>query len=255
MFSLFELPAEFQLSTYGWIFALAASFLIGLSKSGIKGIDVVNVTLLALVFGGKASTGIMVPMLMLGDICAVIYYNRHAQWVYLFRLIPWMMAGVLLGVWFGKDLPEATFKQGMAIIIFVSVIIMYWWDRKKNKEVPHQWWFAGIMGSSAGFTTMVGNLAGAFANIFFLAMRMPKDHFIGTAAWLFFIMNIFKAPFHIFFWKTITLDTLALNLRMFPILLLGFGVGIWLVKQIKDEHYRQLILLLTAIGAIAIFFR
>lgn len=252
---MFALPPKFQLSIYSWMFALLVAFLIGLSKSGLKGIAVINVTILAIVFGGKASTGIMLPMLMMADICAVIYYKRHAKWHHVIRLLPWMAFGILLGVWVGKDLPEVLFKRGMAIIIFLSVIVMYWWEIKKTKTIPHQWWFASLMGSAAGFTTMIGNLAGAFSNIYFLAMRMPKNDFIGTAAWLFFFTNIFKAPFHIFVWETITWDTLALNLRLFPALFIGFVSGIWLVKKIQDHHYRRLILLLTALGAIVIFFR
>ena len=235
--------------------ALSAVAIVGISKAGIKGITIVVVTLLAIVFGGKASTGILLPMLIIGDIVAVIYYRRHVKWRYLAQLLPWMMLGVVLGTWAGKDIPEAIFKQGMAVIILFSVAMMYWWDRRKSQTVPDYWWFGGIMGLAAGFTTMIGNLAGAFSNIFFLAMRMPKNDFIGTAAWLFFIINIFKLPFHIFVWKTITLETLSLNLRLAPAVFFGFFLGIRIVKLIKEQQYRQMILALTALGAILIFFR
>jgi len=107
----------------------------------------------------------------------------------------------------------------------------------------------------AGFTTMIGNLAGTFTNLFFLAMRLPKNHFIGTAAWLFFIINLFKLPFHIFVWHTITWDTLKLNILLMPFVLLGFVVGIRLIRAIKDQYYRRLILILTGIGAIIILFK
>ena len=216
---------------------------------------VVIVTIMALVFGSKSSTGIILPLLIAGDIFAVIYYNRHARWDYLFKLLPWMIAGVLIGVWIGKDLPEQLFKRGMAVIIIMSVFMMVWWDKNKERNVPDYWWFAGIMGLGAGITTMIGNLAGAFSNIFFLAMRLPKNAFIGTAAWLFFIINLFKLPFHIFVWETITMDSIALNLRLLPGIFLGLWTGVNVIKYIKDHQYRKLILLLTAIGAILIFFR
>jgi len=243
------------LTWYQWALALLAVAIVGVSKAGIKGVSIVVVALLAIAFGGKASTGILLPMLIVGDIVAVIYYRRHVQWRYLIQLLPWMMLGIVLGTWVGKDIPEAFFKRGMAVIILLSVVMMYWWDKRKSKTVPDYWWFGGIMGLIAGFTTMIGNLAGAFANIFFLAMRMPKNDFIGTAAWLFFITNIFKMPFHIFVWETITLETLALNLRLAPAVFIGFIVGIRIVKLIKEQQYRQLILALTALGAILIFFR
>lgn len=56
-------------------------------------------------------------------------------------------------------------------------------------------------------------------------MRLPKKQFIGTAAWLFLITNIFKLPFHFFVWKTITADTLLLNLKLLPGIFIGFIAG------------------------------
>lgn len=239
-----------QLSLYSFSLATFAAFIVGISKAGVKGIAVLIVTLMALAFGAKASTGFLVPLLLVGDVFAVIYYNRHTQWVYIKRFLPWMMAGVLIGVVIGKDIPTEQFKTGMACIILGSVVMMYWWDRKKEKTVPTHWFFAGSMGIMAGITTMVGNLAGAFSNIFFLAMRLPKNQFIGTAAWLFFIINLFKLPFHIWVWKTITPQTLTINAMLLPAIGIGLFAGIKLVRLIKDQNYRKLILLLTALGAI-----
>lgn len=238
-----------------WILAFLAAVILGISKSGIKGIAIIIVTLMAIAFGAKESTGLIVPLLIVGDIFAVIYYNRHAQWKYIIRFLPWMLFGVLIGVLIGKDLNEETFKFGMAFIILGSVIMMYWWDRRKSKSVPTHWAFAGSIGILAGITTMIGNLAGAFSNIFFLAMRLPKNEFIGTAAWLFFIVNVFKLPFHIFVWHTITPETLLINLKLVPGILIGLFLGVRLVKIIKDEFYRKMILILTAIGALLILIR
>lgn len=238
-----------------WVLVGSGAFLLGISKSGIKGIGVFIVTLMAIVFGSKTSTGIVMPMLIVGDVFAVIYYNRHAQWRYIFILMPWMIIGVLLGVWYGQDLPEQNFKQVMAGIIIISVIIMYWWERRKSTYIPRSYFFGGIIGVMAGFTTMVGNLAGAFANIYFLVMRLPKNNFIGTAAYLFFFINLFKLPFHIFSWETITIETLIINLRVLPVQVLGLIAGVAMVKKISDGFYRKLILILTALGAVLILLR
>ena len=101
-----------------------------------------------------------------------------------------MVCGILLGALAGKDLPEDLFKHGMAVIILLSVGMMYWWDQREDAVIPDHWWFSGLMGVLAGFCTMIGNLAGAFSNIYFLAMRLPKNHFIGTAAWLFLLRRV-----------------------------------------------------------------
>ena len=244
-----------ELTAIQWILVGFGALLLGISKAGIKGIGVFIVTLMAIVFGSKVSTGIVMPMLIVGDVFAVIYYKRHAQWKYIFILIPWMIVGVLIGVWLGRDLPEEAFKRWMAVIILISVGLMYWSERRSNNYFPESRVFGSFMGSMAGFTTMVGNLAGPIANIYFLLMRFPKKDFIGTTAYLFFIINLFKLPFHIFSWGTITIDTIMINLKVLPIQICGLILGVWMVKKIKEGAYRKMILLLTAIGAILIFLR
>ena len=236
--------------------ALGCALLLGVAKSGIKGLAVLIVTGLALVYGARESTGILMPLLICGDILAVLYYKRHVKWIYLIKLLPWMVVGVITGVFFGKDLPEDLFKSGMAVIILLSVLMMYYWEQKnKKKKVPTHWSFGALIGVMAGFTTMVGNLAGAFSNIYFLAIKLPKNQFIGTAAWLFFFINLFKIPFHIWSWGTINWSSLQVSLSLIPGVILGFGLGVYLVKKIKNDKYRQLILLMTGLGGLAIFFQ
>ncbi len=122
--------------SFAFLIAMGCALLLGVAKSGIKGLAVLIVTGLALVYGAKESTGILMPMLICGDIMAVIYYKRHVKWIYLIKLLPWMILGVLTGVVLGKDLPEDLFKSGMAFIILISVIMMYYWERKKKERFP-----------------------------------------------------------------------------------------------------------------------
>ena len=107
-----------------WLLILLAAFIIGLAKAGLKGVDMLNVTLMALVFGGKSSTGIVRPLLCVADIGAVLYYKRHADWTHFRKLVPWMMVGILLGVFLGKDLPELIFRKIMVFIILFTIVIV-----------------------------------------------------------------------------------------------------------------------------------
>jgi uncharacterized membrane protein YfcA len=246
---------DIQLTNFEWFFAFLGAFLLGTSKAGLKGIGVVIVTIMAIVFGGKQSTGVLIPMMIVADTFAVIYYHRHTQWKYLGKLLPSMVVGVLLGVWFGNDISDELFKQLMAILILGIVLFMIYMERKKSEEIPKARIFSNGMGLLAGFTSMIGNLAGSFSNIYFLAMRLPKNEFIGTAAWLFFVINVFKLPFHIFVWKTVSVESLKLNLILVPGIILGFLIGVKIVKLINNQVYRKFILIVTAIGAIIILFR
>ena len=242
-------------SVINLVVVFAAAFILGLAKAGLRGIDMLNVTLMALVFGGKASTGIVLPLLCVADIAAVLYYHRHAQWKHFWKLVPWIAAGILIGVFAGKDMNETVFRKIMAVIIILTVIIMVVMEFIKSENVPTHPLFAAGTGVMAGITTMLGNLAGAFSNLYFLAMRLPKNHFIGTTAWLFLVINLFKLPFQVLYWKNITLSSLQTDLLLLPALALGFWIGLTIVKQIKDDHYRKVVIVLTLIGAVAIFLK
>jgi uncharacterized membrane protein YfcA len=233
-----------------WLAIGSAAFIIGLNKAGLKGMDMLSVTLMAFVFGSKSSTGVVLPLLCVADIAAVWYYNRHAQWHHFRRLVPWMMAGILLGVYWGNQMNEVRFKMVMACIIVVTIVIVLAMEYRKSATIPSNPLFAAGAGLSAGVTTMLGNLAGAFANLYFLAMRLPKNDFIGTAAWLFLFMNLFKLPFQVFFWHNINTKSLQTDLVLIPALALGFATGMWLVAKIQDTLYRKLVMVLTLVGCV-----
>lgn len=242
-------------SAVNWTLILLGAFIIGLSKAGLKGIDMLNVTLMAIVFGGKASTGFVLPLLCAADILAVIYYHRHADWKQFWKLMPWMIIGVLIGVYTGKNLDEIVFRKIMAVIIMLTVVIILILEFRKTTSIPSNKLFAAGMGLISGFTTMLGNLAGAFSNIYFLAMRMLKNNFIGTAAWIFLVINFFKLPFQLFYWKNISLSTLQTDFISLPALLIGFWTGVKIVSRIKDDNYRKVVIALTLVGALIIFLK
>jgi len=242
-------------SITNWVLILMGAFIIGLSKAGLKGIDIMNVTIMAIVFGGKASTGIVLPLICAADIFAVKYYHRHAEWPHFWKLMPWMIVGILIGVFVGKDMDEVIFRKIMAVIIVLTVAIMITLEVRKQFAVPGNKLFAVGMGLGAGFTTMLGNLAGAFSNLYFLAMRVPKNNFIGTSSWVFLVINYFKLPFQIIYWKNITFSTLYTDLLLLPAMVLGFWAGIKIVSKIKDESYRKVVIVLTLAGAVVIFLK
>jgi uncharacterized membrane protein YfcA len=133
-------------STFNWILIFISAFVIGLSKSGIKGIDMLNVTIMTLVFGGKASTGIVLPLLCCADIIAVKYYHRHADWKQFWKLLPWMAVGILVGVVVGKDLNEAVFRKLMAAIILITVIIVLQLEFHRTVFSPEVWvWLPDLL--------------------------------------------------------------------------------------------------------------
>lgn len=249
------MPAYLSLTEGQWTLALLGAFIIGMGKAGLKGLDMLSVTLLAMVFGGKGSTGVVLPLLCVADIAAVIYYKRHVKWQYFFRLIPWMVVGILVGVWVGNRLDEVLFRKIMAVIILVTVLMVLLIEFRLKQAIPDNRLLAASTGLLAGFTTMIGNLAGAFANVYFLAMRAPKNDFIGTTAWIFLCINLFKFPFQVWVWKNIHLNTLSTDLLLLPLLAAGFAVGIKLIGMLDERLFRKVVIVLTVMGGLVMLAR
>ena len=207
---------SFNLSPFELAMLLLAAFCIGMAKTGVHGVAMFTVPIMALIFGGKASSGLMLPMLIMADLMAVYYYHRHANWHFLIKLFPSAAIGVVIATLLGNYIDDVLFKQIMAVIIFASLGIMFWMETANKENVPDYLWFAILIGVLGGITTMIGNLAGSVMAVYLLSMRLPKNEFIGTAAWFFLIINVFKVPFHIWSWETISLNSFYLNLLGLP---------------------------------------
>ena len=238
----------FSGTSEGLIILGMVAFLIGMSKTGVHGAGMMAVPLLAEVFGGRLSSGVMLPILIMADIMGVWYYRKHASWAHLKLLFPWAGAGVVAGTVAGYYMDDGTFKSAMSVTIIISVGIMIWLERWPG-QVSVSKWFGALSGITGGFTSMIGNLAGSVMAVYFLSVRLPKTVFIGTTAWFFMVLNVFKVPFHVLSWNTISLNTLLLDLALLPLIMAGAWAGILLVRLFSDRSYRWFIIVMTLIAA------
>lgn len=233
-----------------YLLLLIAALCIGMAKAGVHGVGMATIPVLALYFGGKVSAGLILPLLIMADIFAVIYYHRHANWPILWRLFPWAAIGVVIGTVVGTHIDDQMFREIMGLIIFASFALMLWLERFDKSKLPGNKYFTATMGVVGGFTTMVGNLAGPVMALYLLSARLPKYNYIGTKAWFFLVINIFKVPFHVQFWETITWHTFFLDLTTLPLIVLGAFLGIRIVKLIPDKQYRWFVMSTMMIAAI-----
>lgn len=231
---------------------LIMALVVGMAKAGLAGISLAIVPAMALIFGAKESTGVLLPMLITADIMAVIYYRRNAVWKHIFRLLPWVALGILIALITGNLINDKQFRVVLLTVVWVMLILMILNDFRKNKakEIPENHLFASFMGVTGGFATMIGNSAGPVFNLYFLAMRLPKREFIGTGAWLYLIMNCGKLPLQMFVWKTITVNSLILNLIAIPVIVCGIFLGIYIVRLFPEKVYRYFIILSTVVASV-----
>jgi len=85
-----------DISTIQYFYIGLAAFIVGFTKTSVGGVGILAVLLMALAVPGKASPGVLLPMLIAADIMAVIYYRRWCQWRLLAGLLPPTFIGVVL---------------------------------------------------------------------------------------------------------------------------------------------------------------
>lgn len=238
-----------------WTVLCLTALLIGMSKTGIQGITTLAIPVLALTFGGKPSTGIILPMLCMADVIAVLYYRRDAEWKYIFRLLPSAVLGFFVALAVDHLIPAEGFRILMALCIFAGIAVMFWTERKgKNNLIASSPFMGHLFGLLGGFTTMIGNAAGPIMAVYLLAMHLPKKSFVGTSAWFFLVVNWLKLPLQIFAWENISGATVLLDLLLLPCIGLGAVAGIWLVKRLPETKYRNLIVWLTILSTAMLLF-
>jgi uncharacterized membrane protein YfcA len=250
---MIEMIGEYNLTLLQWLIVLLCAVLVGMAKTGLSGVGLMVVPLLASVFGGRPSVGLLLPILIFADVFAVSFYNRHAEWKHILRLLPWALAGIAAGVLIGQIISDLVFNRLLAIVVLTGIVLMIWQDIRKKVSVPDYWWFSMGLGLLGGFATMIGNAAGPIMALYLLSMRLPKNIYIGTGAWFFFIVNVVKVPFHIGIWKTITVQSLLFDVLMIPAIALGALLGIWLVKFFPEKAYRIFIIATTLFSALLLF--
>jgi uncharacterized membrane protein YfcA len=238
-----------------FILFIFAALAIGMSKAGLSGLGLAIIPVMALIFGAKESTGVILPMLITADIMAVAYYRRHAVWKHIIKILPWVAAGIITALIIGKIINSNQFRVVMLSVVWIMLILMVVNDlwKREAEAIPHNMFFGALMGFAGGFATMIGNSAGPVFTLYFLAMRLPKKEFIGTGAWLYLIMNTGKLPLQTLVWKNITLTSLVPGLIAIPVIALGIFLGIKIVNLFSEKVYRYFVIITTIVSSVFLF--
>ncbi|MHC5059700.1 MAG: sulfite exporter TauE/SafE family protein [Planctomycetota bacterium] len=250
-------PGSFDLSGAQWIVLALSAFLVGVSKTGIPGLSILPVPLMALVLPAKASVGVLLPMLIFADLFAAGYYRRHAQWPHILRLMPATLLGIIAGYLAMGKVTDQQLKPVIGAIVLIMLTIRVVNDRLKKPQAETEpsagLFFAVFLGFFIGVTTMMANAAGPVMIIYLLTAHLGKTQFVGTAAWFFFIVNWLKVPFSARL-DLITAESLRLNAFLFPVIFAGAVAGIVLLKHIPQKFFRIIVLALATAAAVKLLF-
>jgi uncharacterized membrane protein YfcA len=249
------MPAALSFSPLAWLCLLIGGLTIGANKGGLAGIGILPVILFATVLPARASTGIVLPLLILGDICAVISYRRVVVWKVFWKLLPPALIGVVVGYFCMGHIAEKDFGPLIGWIVLVLVALQLargaMGTRLDRFFESHSWsWSMGLL---TGITTMLANASGPVATLYLLSLRLPKWNLIGTMAWSFFVINLWKVPFSVQL-GLINGLSLHLTLALAPCVLAGFFLGRYLAGRMPQKFFESFLLVFTALGALRLIF-
>ncbi|MFF4209342.1 sulfite exporter TauE/SafE family protein [Streptomyces sp. NPDC001796] len=250
-----------DISPWGFAALAAAALLVGFSKTAVSGANTVSLAIFAAVLPARASTGVLLPILIVGDVLAVLTYRRHAHWPTLWRLFPAVAAGVVVGTLFLVWADDAVVRTSIGAILLLMAAVTVWRRRHagRDDEPDAVTTHAGRMkarsyGVLGGFTTMVANAGGPVMSMYLLSAGFRKLGFLGTQAFFFLIVNVSKVPFSaglgLIDGRSLLLDA-ALAMFVLP----GAVIGRWAVNRIDQRLFEQLVIAATVVGALQLLLR
>jgi uncharacterized membrane protein YfcA len=249
-------PTPFDLAAPQWLFAILAAACVGISKSGFGAMAIPGILLMTQVMPTRESTGVILPMLILADLFAIHAFRQFTVWRLLVQILPAAVLGVISGWWLMPRIPTGLFTPviGWIILALLLLTILQKCSTQLQKIVADHPVVAWPLGLLAGISTMLANAAGPAMTVYFLANRLPKYEFVGTAAWFFFLINIIKVPFSTSL-GLITFQTLLFNLLLAPAVLIGLFAGKFLLGKINQKAFEWLLIGLSLIGALRLIYK
>ncbi|MDW8810382.1 sulfite exporter TauE/SafE family protein [Streptomyces scabiei] len=250
-----------HLSTAEFAALAFAALLVGFSKTAVSGANTVSLAIFAAVLPARASTGVLLPILIVGDVLAVLTYRRHAHWPTLWKLFPAVGAGVVLGTLFLIRADDRIVRTSIGAILLLMAAVTVWRRRTvdHDDEPDAVTTRAGRVkarsyGVLGGFTTMVANAGGPVMSMYLLSAGFRKLGFLGTSAFFFLIVNVSKVPFSVGL-GLIDAHSLLLDAALALFVVPGALLGKWAVNRINQKLFEQLVIAATIVGGLQLLLR
>ncbi|MEK8174113.1 sulfite exporter TauE/SafE family protein [Streptomyces sp. M19] len=251
----------YSITLWEFVALAAAAMLVGFSKTAVSGANTVSLAVFAAVLPARESTGILLPVLIAGDVLAVLTYRRHAHWPTLGGCSPpWPGSGrrVVFMIW--ADDTAVRLSIG-AILLFMAAVTV--WRRRGapprrspgggpwHTRPTAQGRFVRVLG---GFTTMVANAGGPVMSMYLLSAGFRKLGFLGTSAWFFLIVNCAKVPFSVGL-GLIDGRSLLLDAVLLAFVVPGAFLGKAIVHRIHQRLFERLVIAATVLGGAQLLLR
>ena len=238
---------------------------MGVSKAGFgAGVGILAVPLMTIAISPTRMLGVLLPLLITGDIFSLLHYPKTQNFRNLSMLIPGCLLGIGIGALILRKFELATagervLRLFIGVICVVIVVIQLYVQLKVRRKInpvayrPRIW--QGVtVGIIAGITSTLAHAAGPIILLFLLPQKLEKRVFIGTALLYFFVGNSAKLIPYISC-NIITRETILESVRLIPWVIGGILLGVWLNKRISGKVFSYIIYGITFLTGIGLLMK
>ncbi len=220
------MPAINQHTVYVTVVIAILGFMIGFAKGGFNGLGALLTPILALVLPVASAVGVLLPMLMVGDVFAVTMYWKEWDLDLVRRMLPAGIIGALAGTVLLSTMSPNGLRIILAIFVLVLVAYKFLSDRIQAIRYEPRLWHAPLAGLLSGVASGMFNSGGPPFNSYLLLQKIKSRPFIATTAIYFALLNLIKVPGFLY--------TGVLNLPLLFSLWWVFAfipIGIWVARM------------------------
>jgi len=225
------------------LFYVLATFVVvmlGISKTGIPGLMAgMGVPLLALAISPAQGAAIMLPVLCVIDLFGLRAYRG----VYDRRNMPIIVSGLLVGIVLGA----LTFSMmrdevlrlmvGAIAVVFALNNLSGW---AKSRPPTSASWPRGVFWSGlSGYTSFLTHSGNAPIMTYLLPQRLPRQIYVGTTVWYFFVSNYAKiVPYALI--GQFDRANLMTSLVLLPLVPVGVKLGVYIQGRLNERVFYQI---------------
>ena len=233
---------SFNLVTDPFFYAVSipAVLLLGISKSGFGvGFGSLAVPLMALAVTVPQAAAMLMPVLLVMDMLGLAAFRKHFDMKLLRFLLPWGLAGTLVGTFSFKLLDPRLVAGlvGVFTLLFLAQRLLF--PPKPDSPHPPKW-LGAILTTLSGFTSFIAHTGGPPVSAYVIPLRLPPLVFAATMSVYFTVLNLSKwVPYA---WLGL-LDTrnMATSVALLPFAPIGVWVGVRLAHRIKPLLFYRLV--------------
>jgi len=237
------------MTTTLFVAMMAIGLLVGITKTAIGGLGLLSAALITQIMPAKESTGVLLILLLTGDLFATQAYKKHVEWKFLKTLIWPVIIGIAAGAFFLSHSTDSSLKRtiGWVVVLLVALYpaTQYWQRHNEDLSTRFPRTLQIFLGSTAGFMSMIANAGGTPMTIYLLLRKNSVLNFLGNTSWFFFILNLTKLPFT-FSLGLLNQNSIQYLLPAIPMVAIGAILGKRIISRIDQKIFQNITLVSAA---------